>query len=75
MREATESGQPGSTPIWASLKQNASRPFHALGSLISRWSARQGYALADRLGPMAGRVPLPDDHGLIAHTPKWESRG
>ena len=72
MREAPESS--GLGPIWASLKKNASRPWHALGSLISRWSAHAGYALAHRLSPMSGRVPLPDDLGLIAHAPKWESR-
>lgn len=47
---------------------------NALGSLISRWSAHAGYALAHRLGPASGRVSLPDDLGLIAHAPKWESR-
>ena len=32
-----------------------------------------GYQLAHRLGPMAGRVPPPDDEGLLAHEPsqRW----
>ena len=45
--------------------------FRALGSAMSRWRDRQGYALAHRLGPMAGRVPLPQ---ILAASvePPWE---
>lgn len=47
---------------------------HRLASALSRWSARCGFELAHRLPPMSGRVPQPDDLGLIAHAPRSEYR-